>query len=107
MHLVIQAGDSVMPRRRVAPAFCQSLRDAGWLTKITPDPMLMSLGLDEYIFIERTDRLVYLHISADTVSWEAKRYSREPFGDYTTVYQPLGSGVGLASLQKFLKKNRC
>jgi hypothetical protein len=93
-------------RRRITSkpnAFSLLLREQGWLLKTAPEPMLLSLGFDEYIYVERTDRLVHLHISAGTVDWEAKRYRREPFGDYTTIYQPLGHGVGLASLQQFLE----
>ena len=93
-----------MKRRRVnvPPEFVQVLRDAGWLIKTTPDPMLVVLGFDEYVFVERNDRLVHLHI-AGVADWEAKRYTREPFGDYTVCYQPLGKGVGLESLRKFLE----
>lgn len=91
--------------RREVPilAFMLTLKEAGWLLKTAPDPMLVPLGFDEYIFVEKKDRLVHLHIAASTVEWEAKRYVREPFGDYTMTYQPLGSGIGLTSLQAFLK----
>jgi hypothetical protein len=64
--------------------------------------MLLALGLDEYVYVKQADRLVHLHISADRVEWEAKRYVREPFGDYTTVYQLLGAGVGIDSLKTFV-----
>lgn len=92
-----------MRRRRnvVLPAFCQVLRDAGWLLKTAPMPTLVALGFDEYVYVDRA-RKVHLHISAGKVDWEAKQYSREPFGDYTTVYQLLGKGVGVDSLRAFL-----
>lgn len=80
-----------------------TLKDAGWLLKTRPDSMLMVLVHAEYIFVEAKDRLVHLHISSGTLDWEAKRYVREPFGDYTVTYQPLGRGIGLTSLQEFLK----
>lgn len=90
-------------RTVVVPAFCQVLRDAGWLLKIAPEPMMVSLGFDEYIYVKREDRLLHLHICAGTVDWNANRYVREPFGDYTVAYEPKGKGIGLASLQLFLE----
>jgi hypothetical protein len=90
------------------PAFCQVLKDAGWLLKTAPMAMLAGLGLDEYIYVERADHLVHLHLDPDgpVVVWEAKRYTRETFGDYTTPYQPLGQGVGMESLQQFLESRK-
>lgn len=84
-------------------AFSQLLRDNGWLLKTAPMDILAGMGIDdEFVYVERSDRLVHLHISAGTIQWEAKRYTREPFGDYTVAYRALGSGSGLASLTAFL-----
>jgi hypothetical protein len=87
-----------MRRRTQIPKFVQILHEKGWLLKTSPDPMMVCLGLDEYIFILKTDHLVYLHMEGSTLDWEKKRYTREPFGDYTTCYRPMGTGTGLESL---------
>jgi hypothetical protein len=82
--------------------FSQLLKENGWLLKTATDPILAGLGLDEYVYILRADRLLHLHLSPSDMTWEAKRYTREPFGDYTGVYQPKGSGQGIESLRAFV-----
>lgn len=86
--------------------FGAALKENGWLLKTRPDPMLLALGFDEFIYVEAVDRLVHLHISAKNVEWEARRYTRETFGDYTTSYKPLSQGRGLESLKQFVEGRR-
>lgn len=88
-------------RQQVTSQFAVMLR-AKWLLKTSPQPMLIALDIDsEFIYVSRSDRLIHLHLDSTSFQWEVKRYTREPFGDYTTSYQPLGKGSDLDSLQKF------
>lgn len=88
---------------KAMPKFVPVLLDAGWVLKTTPHPVMQSMGLDdEYIFVRSSDRLLHLHVSdSGSTPWEAKRYVREPFGDYTTVYTAVQSGSGAESMRQF------
>lgn len=94
-------------RKSSMPQFSLLLREQGWLLKTAPMPMLAGMGIDdEYVYVKRADQLVHLHISAGAVEWAARRYTREPFGDYTTVFQAMGSGKGLDSLKTFVEAQK-
>lgn len=81
-----------------APEFVQRLRAAGWYVHHKPEPMMKALGLGEWIFRQRKDTLNHLFIVEETGEWWWRRFTREPFGDYTNVFQPKGKGVGYATL---------
>lgn len=86
--------------RQINPAFqaaAAKLRELGWLPYM--EPQLLWLD-DTWIFRLRTDRLDYLFVSESDLRWDRKRFSQEPFGDYTNAFQPKGNGVGAESLLK-------
>ncbi len=87
-------------RELPVPEFVEILHANGWRCSHRPLMPQLGAGFDEWIFRLASDRLDHLFISGSTLEWERKRFSREPFGDYTNAYRDLGSGKGLESLPK-------
>jgi hypothetical protein len=73
------------------------LKTAGWRVYIGPDAVHRMLGIDEWILRRKDDRLDYLFV-CESGEWKRWRFVREPFGDYTIVFENKGSGKDLQSL---------
>jgi hypothetical protein len=70
------------------------LIEKGWAVFLTP---ILRCVDDTWTLRLRSDRLDHIFIS-ETGEWSRKRFTREPFGDYTVCYQPKGEGKDFASL---------
>ena len=71
------------------------LRELGWVPYMPP---LVPCVDDTWVFRRKSDKLDHLFVTESDLQWSRKRFTREPFGDYTNVYQPKGEGRGFLSL---------
>lgn len=89
---------ATMAERYKFDPLLNQLREKGW--RVFTKPILRIVD-DTWTLRLKTDRLDYLFVS-ETGEWSRKRFTREPFGDYTVCYQDKGSGKDHASLMSAL-----
>jgi len=77
------------------------LKEQGWSIYMRP---ILRIVDDTWILRRRSDPLEFLFVAEDFQVWERKRFTREPFGDYTVPYRDLGGGKDLKSLYQNLTR---
>src|SRR5580698_3514327 len=90
-----------MAERHAFDGILRQLRAMGW--RIYLSPILRCVD-DTWTLRRHDDRLDYLFV-CETGEWNRKRFTREPFGDYTNCYENKGEGKGHELMLKTLSGN--